>query len=129
MLAILDDVGHLENAEQVDFGAHDRRGQRHIERAELDLLQHFLVATELARAIGDDLRLAGELGVGALSELICALLKKGAWLADVTELDFELRARWHGGQQRCREADCSDSKQAQRCACAIVIGALVRGHD
>ena len=66
-------------------------GTRHVERAELELLDHLLVAAELARAVDDDLRLAAELGVGALGEFVGALLEQRPRLADVTELDLGLR--------------------------------------
>ena len=77
----------------VDLGAHHRRRQRHVERAELELLDHLLVAAELARAVDDDLGLAGELRVGALREFVGALLEQRAGLADVAELDLGLRER------------------------------------
>jgi hypothetical protein len=56
-------------------------------------LDHPGVAAELARAIDDDLRLAAELLVRALRVLVGALLEHRARLADVAELDLDLRVR------------------------------------
>ena len=70
VLAVLDQVRHLEHAEQIRLGRHHGRRQRDIDRAELELLQQLLVAAELARAEHDDLGLAAELGIGALGEFV-----------------------------------------------------------
>jgi hypothetical protein len=100
--AILDEIRHLEHAEQIDLRAHHRRRQRQVEGAELQLLQHFLVAAELAGPEHDDLGLAAELGVGALGELLGRSLEQRARLTDMAELDFGLRDDLRHGEQRGR---------------------------
>ncbi len=112
--AVLDQIRHLEHAEEIDLGAHHRRGQRHVERAELELLDHLLVAAELARAEGDDLGLAGELGVGALGEFVGRDLEQRPRLADVAELDLDLRARRRYGEERSDTAQGGGRKDAKQ---------------
>jgi hypothetical protein len=91
VLAILHEIRHLEHAEDVGLRGHDCRGQREVHGAELQLLQELLVAAELARAVDHHFRLAAELGIGALGELLCRGGEQRSGLANVAELDLGLR--------------------------------------
>src|SRR5690606_3933278 len=104
VLAVLDDVGHLEDAEDVRDRAHDRGGQRELHLAELELLQQLLVVAELRRAEDLDFRLVAELLVGAARELLGRGLEQRARLADVTELEHRLGLCAGGGQRHHRKA-------------------------
>ena len=90
MVAVLDEIGHLEQAEFRDDARHDGRGQRHVGRAEPELLQELLVGAELARAEHDDFRLVAELLVGAAGEFLGRELEQRTRLADMAELDLGL---------------------------------------
>src|SRR6185312_12090181 len=128
--AVLDDVVHLENAGDVDLGAHHRRRERHVERTELELLDHLLVAAQLARPVDDHLRLAGKLRVGALREFIRAFLENRAGLTDVAELDFGLRDGGRGDEPRADAGDDDERgtpRRAKRSRDATFHAVLLQG--
>ncbi len=66
----LDEIGHVEEAELGHHAREDGRGLRDVLRAELELLQHLLVAAELARVVERHLAVVAELGVDPLHILL-----------------------------------------------------------
>src|SRR3546814_3066587 len=101
MVAALDDVRHLEDAEGGIDRRHDRRWQRELDLAELQLLQQLGVAAELGGAENLHLRLVAQVCVGAAGEFVGARLEQRAGLAAVAELQAEsLRHGGAGGQPR-----------------------------
>ena len=113
--AVLDQVRHLEHAEEVGFRRHDGRRQRHVDRAELQLLQQFLVAAELARAEHDDLGLVAELGVRAAARTRRRTLEQRTRLADVAELDLGLGRDGSGQQHKRRGYRSLEQMATRRC--------------
>jgi hypothetical protein len=100
VLAVLHEIRHLENAEEVRLRRHDSRRQGEIHGAELELLEELLVSAELARAENDDFRLAFEALVRHLRELVGRSREERAGLTDVTELELRLGESRARSQQR-----------------------------
>ena len=98
---VLDQVGHVEQAELGQHGRHDGRGLADLERAEADLLQHLGVVAELARAVDVGLDLVADLLVDALDPFVARQVLHAARRVGGAEadLDLVLRARRTRGQQ------------------------------
>src|SRR3546814_8944287 len=81
---------HLEKTEEIDFRGHHSRGQYHVDGAKLELLQHFLVAAQLAGAKHHDLVFITQFGISAFGELVGTNLEQRARITDVTQLQLDL---------------------------------------
>src|SRR5207244_2990739 len=74
------------------------------------------VAAELARPICDHLRLVAKLRIRAPREFVSALLKQRARLADMAQLDFDLRERGQGDREQPHAAESAENDVSQRAA-------------
>ena len=89
VLAVADEIRHLEQAERRDHGRHDRRGHGEVERPQLHLLHHLRVVAELARTVELDDDLPAKLLLDAFGELLGSEIKQGPRGCDVSQLELE----------------------------------------
>jgi hypothetical protein len=105
VLAVLDQVGHVEQPELGHHRRHHRRRLREVEGAELQLLQHLGVRAELARAEHVDPALVAERLVDAFGPLLGGEILHATGIVDRAEVELErLRERAAGNKQPAHHA-------------------------
>jgi hypothetical protein len=132
--AVPDQVRHLEEPELVDLGRHDRRREREVHGAELDLLEEHLVAAELARSVRDYLPPFREPRVRAARELVGREREERAGLAHVPEREVPwgpgvgTRGQGHRDGEADRASHVRHLLHGRRCARLDATTVGVRYH-